>query len=50
MHVGVVAGVVVLQRLQHLTRLLAGGGVIEVDQRPTIRSQLLKNREIGTIS
>ena len=32
MDVGVVVVVVVLQRLEHLAGLLAGGGVIEVDQ------------------
>ena len=39
-----------LQRFEHLTGLLAGGSVIEIDQRAAIRSQLLENREIGTIS
>ena len=48
-HVGVIAAVVLLQ-LKHLTGLLAGGRVIEVDQRPAIRSQLLENWKIGTIS
>ena len=50
MHVGVVAAVVVLQRLEHLTGLLAGGSVIEINQRPAVRSTLLKYRKIGTIS
>ena len=50
MHVGVVAAVVLLQRLQHLAGLLTGGGVIEINQRPAVGSQLLKNREVGTIS
>ena len=49
-HIGVVAAVVLLQRLQHLAGLLTGGGVIEINQRPAIGSQLLKNREVGTIS
>ena len=31
--IGVVVAVVVLQRLQHLARFLAGGGVIEINQR-----------------
>ena len=50
MHVGVVAAVVLLQRFEHLTGLLAGGSVIEIDQRAAIRSQLLENREISTIA
>ena len=50
MHIGVVAGVVVLQGLQHRTGLLTGGGVIQVDQRAPVGSTLLKNREISTIS
>ena len=50
MHVGIVCGVIVLKGLQHLARLLAGGGVIEVDQGPTVGSDLLKDREVGTIS
>jgi hypothetical protein len=50
MNVGVVCGVVLLQGLQHLARLLTGGGVIEVNQRMAIRRALVKDREIGTIS
>ena len=50
MNVGVVCGVVLLQGLQHLARLLTGGGVIEVNQRTAIRRVLTKDREIGTIS
>ena len=29
---------------------LAGGGVVQIDQRATVRSQLLENRKISTIS
>ena len=50
MHIGVVAGVVVLQGLEHRERLLAGGSVIQVDQRATVSGALLQNRKIGTIS
>ena len=50
MHIGVVAGVVVLQGLEHRERLLAGGSVIQVDQRATVSGALLQNREISTIS
>ena len=50
MHVGVIAAVVLLKRGQNLTRFLTGGRVIQVDQRATIGSFLLKNREISTIS
>ena len=49
MNVGVVCGVVMLQGLQHLARLLTGGGVIEVNQRMAIRRALVKDREISTI-
>ena len=46
-HVGVVVAVVLLQRLQHLTRLLAGGGVIQVDQRLPQAGRLGQQGEIG---
>ena len=44
-HVGVVAAVVVSQGFKHLTRLLAGGRVIEIDQR-TAMDLLIEHREI----
>ena len=47
MHVGVVVAVVMLQRLQHLAGLLAGGGVIQIDQRLAQASDLAQEREIG---
>ena len=49
-NVGVIAGVVVLESVQHLARLLTSGSVIEVDQRLTTGRQLIKNRKIRTIS
>ena len=45
-HVGVVVVVVVLQGRQYLTGLLAGGGVIEVDQRLAKASRLGQQGEI----
>ena len=46
-HVGVVVAVVVLQGLEHLAGLLAGGGVIQVDQRLAEAGDLAQQREIG---
>ena len=43
MHIGVAAAVVVLQRLQHLPRLLRGGGVVEIDHVRDIAQQ----RKVG---
>ena len=48
MHIGVVTGVVGLQRLQHNPGFLAGGGMIEVDQRVALGGSLIENREIST--
>ncbi len=48
MHVGVVVVVVMLQRLKHLARLLAGGGVIEIDQRLAEAGGLGQQRKIRT--
>ena len=45
-HVGVVVVVVVLQGRQYLTGLLAGGGVIEIDQRLAKASRLGQQWEI----
>ena len=50
MDVGVIRGVIALQSIQHLARLLTGGRVIQIDQRLTGRSQLIENRKISTIS
>ena len=50
MDVGVICGVIALQGVQHLARLLTGGRVIQIDQRLTGRSQLIENRKISTIS
>ena len=46
MDVGVVVVVVVLQRLEHLAGLLAGGGVIEVDQGLAQAGLLRQQREV----
>ena len=45
-HVGIGGGVEVNKRVDHLTGFLGGGGVVEIDQRPTI-DQPLQDREIG---
>ena len=45
-HVGVVVVVVVLKGLEHLARLLAGGGVVEVDQRLAQAGGLCQQGEI----
>ena len=37
-----------LKRLKHLTWLLTGGSVIEIDQRSSIRSLLIQDRKIST--
>ena len=47
MHVGIVVAVVVLQRLQHLAGLLAGGRIVQVDQRFPQAGGLGQQREIG---
>ena len=46
-HVGVVAAVVVIQGLEHLVWFLAGGRVIEINQR-TAMDLLIQHGEIPT--
>jgi hypothetical protein len=46
MNVGVIAGVVVLESVEHLAGLLAGGRVIEIDQRPAVGRSLRQNWKI----
>ena len=46
--VGVVTGVISLKRIQHRPGLLAGGGMIEIDQRTPLRRSLIEDREVGT--
>ena len=48
MHIGVITGVVGLQRFENHPGFLARGGVIEIDQRVALRRSLIKNREIRT--
>jgi hypothetical protein len=50
MHIGVIAAVVTLHRIDHLLRLLTGRRVVEIDQGAVIRRFLSQNREIGTKS
>lgn len=50
MHIGVIAAVVTLHRIDHLLRLLTGRSVVEIDQWPIIWRFLSKDRKIGTNS
>ena len=45
-HVGVGVGVEVDEGIDHLPRLLGGGGIVEIDQRSTI-DLALKDGEVG---
>jgi hypothetical protein len=50
MHIGVIAAVVTLHRIDYLLRLLTGRSVVEIDQGPVIRRFLSKDRKISTNS
>jgi hypothetical protein len=50
MHIGVIAAVVTLHRIDHLLRLLTGRGVVEIDQWPTIWGGLSEYWKISTKS
>jgi hypothetical protein len=50
MHIGVIAAVVTLHRIDYLLRLLTSRSVIEIDQWPIIWRFLSQDRKIGTKS
>ena len=50
MHIGVIAAVITLHRIDHLLRLLTGRSVVEIDQWPTIWGGLSEYWKISTTS